>query len=49
MPTDDQRQSITRTPPQARQGERGPTVLIILIASTGLTIVAFAIIWLLSG
>jgi hypothetical protein len=39
-------EQIVETAQEARQAERGPTVRNMLIVSTGLVILAFAIIWL---
>jgi hypothetical protein len=39
-------EQIVETTGQARQAERGPTVRNVLLTSTALVIVAFAIIWL---
>ncbi|MGB3446730.1 MAG: hypothetical protein WBA48_08550 [Xanthobacteraceae bacterium] len=36
---------IVETPTEARQGERGPSVLALLVISTGLAIVILGIIW----
>lgn len=36
---------ITQTPTEARQGERGPSVLALLVISTGLAIVILGVIW----
>jgi hypothetical protein len=41
-----QGEQIIETSREARQAERGPTVRNVLVVSTGLVIVAFAIIWL---
>jgi hypothetical protein len=38
-------EQIVESPQEARQAERGPTVRNVLIASTGLAIVGFAIVW----
>jgi hypothetical protein len=38
-------QRIVETATEARQGERGPSVLAMLIASTGLAIVALLALW----
>lgn len=40
-------EQIVETAREARQAERGPTVRNILVASTGLVVVAFAVIWIL--
>jgi len=37
--------TIIETAQEARQAERGPTVRNVLVWSTGLIIVAFAIVW----
>lgn len=37
--------TIIETAREARQAERGPTVRNVLVWSTGLVIVAFAIVW----
>ena len=42
---EDADKSIVRTPQQARQAERGPTVLNVLIISTVLAAVGLAITW----
>ena len=39
-------EQIVETAQEARQAERGPTVRNVLVASTSLVILAFAIIWL---
>lgn len=36
---------ITQTPTEARQGERGPSVLALLVISTGLAIVILGVVW----
>lgn len=36
---------IVETPTEARQGERGPSVLALLVISTGLAIVILGITW----
>lgn len=36
---------IVETPTEARQGERGPSVLALMVISTGLAIVILGIIW----
>lgn len=36
---------IVETATEARQGERGPSVLALLVISTGLAIVILGIIW----
>ena len=36
---------IVETPTEARQGERGPSVLALLVISTGLAIVILGMIW----
>jgi hypothetical protein len=36
---------IIETPTEARQGERGPSVLALLVISTGLAIVILGMIW----
>jgi hypothetical protein len=41
-----QGEQIVETAQEARQAERGPTLRNMLIVSTGLVILAFAIIWL---
>jgi hypothetical protein len=38
-------ETIVETAQEARQAERGPTVRDVLIWSTGLVIVALAIVW----
>jgi len=38
---------IIETPTEARQAEPGPSVLMLLIVSVGLTILLFGAIWLL--
>lgn len=43
--SDDGDKPIVRTARQARQAERGPTVLNILIVSTTLAAIALAITW----
>lgn len=44
MPTKEHGQ-IVETPTEARQGERGPSVLALLTISTGLAIVILGVIW----
>ena len=39
--------TIIETAREARQAERGPTVRNVLVWSTGLVIVAFAIVWVM--
>jgi len=39
-------EQIVETAQEARQAERGPTVRNVLVASTSLVILAFAVIWL---
>lgn len=36
---------IVETPTEARQGERGPSVLALLVISTGLAVVILGIVW----
>ena len=36
---------IIETAQEARQAERGPTVRNVLVWSTGLVVVAFAVVW----
>ena len=36
---------VIETAQEARQAERGPTVRNVLVWSTGLVIVAFAVVW----
>ena len=40
-------EQIAETTQQVRPAKRGPTVRNVLVASTGLVIVAFAIIWII--
>jgi hypothetical protein len=40
-------EQIVETTQEARQAERGPTVRNVLVVSTVLVIVAFAIIWII--
>ena len=37
---------IVETPTEARQGERGPTVLALLIVSVGLAVLILGIAWI---
>lgn len=37
---------IIQTPTEARQGERGPSVLALLVVSTGLSVLILGILWL---
>jgi hypothetical protein len=39
-------EQIVETTQEARQAERGPTVGTVLVVSTGLVVLGFAIIWL---
>lgn len=36
---------IIETPTEARQGEPGPSVLALLVASTGLAVLILGIVW----
>ena len=45
MATTRERDRIVETSAQARQGERGPSVLALLTVSTGLAILILAVIW----
>ena len=36
---------IVETPTEARQGEPGPSVLALLVVSTGLAVLILAVIW----
>jgi hypothetical protein len=36
---------IVETPTEARQGERGPSVLVLLAASTGLAVLILGVVW----
>ena len=36
---------IVETPTEARQGERGPSVLALLSASTGLAVLILGVVW----
>jgi hypothetical protein len=38
-------ETIVETAQEARQAERGPTVRNVFVWSTGLVIVAFAVVW----
>ncbi len=40
-----ERDQIIETPTEARQGERGPSVLALLAASTGLAVLLLGVIW----
>ena len=44
MATRQQRQ-IVETPTQARQAEPGPSVLALLVASTGLAVLILGVLW----
>lgn len=46
MPTKKQGQ-IIETPTEARQGERGPSILVLLVISTGLAVIVLAVLWLI--
>lgn len=46
MPAKKQEQ-IVKTPTEARQGVRGPSILALLIISTGLAIVILGVLWLI--
>jgi hypothetical protein len=39
--------TIIETAQEARQAERGPTMRNVLVASTGMIIAAFAIVWVI--
>jgi hypothetical protein len=41
----DNRRPIVETPMQARQAERGPTVLLMLIGSVALAVIVLGIVW----
>lgn len=41
-----QHDQIIETPTEARQAERGPSVLALLMASTGLAVLILGILWL---
>jgi hypothetical protein len=45
MAVDDQHQVETTTATEARQGERGPTILALLVVSTGLAVLILGVIW----
>jgi hypothetical protein len=36
---------IVETPPEARQAERGPSVLVLLAVSLGLAIIVMGVVW----
>ncbi len=36
---------VIETPTEARQGEKGPSVLLLMAASTGLAILILAVVW----
>ena len=40
-----QRDQIIETPTEARQAEPGPSVLALLVASTGLAVLILGILW----
>jgi hypothetical protein len=44
MATQHQRQ-IVETPTEARQAERGPSVLALLLVSTGLAVLILGVVW----
>ena len=44
MATQDQRQ-IVETPTEARQAEPGPSVLALLLVSTGLAVLILGVVW----
>jgi hypothetical protein len=44
MATRQQRQTV-ETPTQARQAEPGPSVLALLVASTGLAVLILGVLW----
>ncbi len=46
MPTKKQGQ-IVKTPTEARQGVRGPSILALLVISTGLAIIVLGVVWLI--
>jgi hypothetical protein len=39
------REPIVETPMQARQAERGPSVLVMLLASTALAAIVLGLVW----
>lgn len=41
----EERGHIIETPTEARQGERGPSVAMLMIISTGLAVLILAAIW----
>ena len=45
MATTREQDRIVETTTQARQGEAGPSVLALLVASTGLAILILGVIW----
>jgi hypothetical protein len=45
MATKDRQGRIVETPTEARQAERGPSVLVLLMASIALAILILAIVW----
>ena len=46
MATTGRNREIVETPPEARQGEPGPSVAALLTVSTGLAILILGVIWL---
>lgn len=44
MATQDQRQ-IVETPTEARQAEPGPSILALLLVSTGLAVLILGVVW----
>jgi hypothetical protein len=40
-----ERGQIVETPTEARQAESGPSVLVLLVISTGLAVVILGVIW----
>jgi hypothetical protein len=45
MATKDRQGRIVETPTEARQAERGPSVLVLLMASIALAVLILAIVW----
>jgi hypothetical protein len=41
-----ERGQIVETPTEARQAEFGPSVLVLLVISTGLAVVILGVVWL---
>ncbi len=45
MATREQDRQVVETPTEARQGEPGPSVLALLVVSTGLALLILGLLW----